>query len=205
MLKTWTSRAAVTALLTLPVLAVAGCAGSPAEAPASTPPASTAAAAPTSSVTATSQAAETGPVWPEARCQDEQLAAEFLDRPDLSGAGQEGFAILLTNVSEQACSYYGWPGMVLLDADGTLLTSSGDSPLTMEAEPGAIAPGEAVQVEAQLTAVGAYDCTPTTATTVRVLVTSDGAGAGIDAPADLQVCGDDGRSELQTGPSTPAP
>ena len=133
------------------------------------------------------------------------LGRPFLDRPDLSGAGQEGFAILLTNVSEQACSYYGWPGMVLLDADGTLLTSSGDSPLTMEAEPGAIAPGEAVQVEAQLTAVGAYDCTPTTATTVRVLVTSDGAGAGIDAPADLQVCGDDGRSELQTGPSTPAP
>jgi len=205
MLKTWTSRAALTALLTLPVLAVAGCAGSSAEAPATTAAASTTVATPTPSATATPQAEETGPIWPDDRCQDEQLAAEFQDRPDLSGAGQEGFAILLTNASEQACSYYGWPGMLLLDSDGTLLTSSGDSPLTMEAEPGAIAPGEAVQVEAQLTAVGAYDCTPTTATTVRVLVTSDGAGAGIDAPADLQVCGGDGRSELQTGPSTPAP
>ncbi|MDY0912310.1 DUF4232 domain-containing protein [Rathayibacter festucae] len=204
MLKTWTSRAALIALLTLPVLAVAGCAGSPVEAPAQTPSASTAVAAPTSSVSAAPQAAETGPVWPEDRCRDEQLAAEFVDRPDLSGAGQEGFAVLLTNVSEQACSYYGWPGMLLLDADGALLTSSGDSPLTMEAEPGAIAPGEAVEVEAQLTVVGAYDCTPMTATTVRVLVTSDGAGAGIDAPADLQVC-DDSQSVLRTGPSTSAP
>jgi hypothetical protein len=36
-----------------------------------------------------------------------------------------------------------------------------------------------------------------------VLVTSDGAGPGIDTPADLQVCGD-GRSDFSAGPSMPA-
>lgn len=126
-----------------------------------------------------------------------------MERPDLSAAGQQGFAIVLTNVSEQSCSYNGSPGVLLLGADGTLLTSRGDSPLTFDAEPGALASGESAQVEAQLTDVAAYDCTPTTATTVRVLVTSDGAGPGIDATAELQVCGD-ARSDLSAGPLTPA-
>ena len=66
------------------------------------------------------------PVWPDDRCQDEQLAAELVARPELSGAGREGLAIVLTNVSEQSCSYYGWPGVLLLGADGALLTSRDD-------------------------------------------------------------------------------
>lgn len=198
MMKTRAGRAALTALLALPVLALVSCAATPAETPGSSPT-----AAPTSAVTETPQAEETRPVWPKDRCQDEQLAAEFMERPDLSAGGKEGFAIILTNVSEQSCSYFGLPGVLLLGADGTQLTSSGDSPLTMDSSPGALGPGDSAQMEAKLTGVGAYDCTPTTATTVRVLVTSDGAGSGIDAPADLPVCGDT-RSELQTGPLTPA-
>lgn len=59
-----------------------------------------------------------------------------------------------------------------------------------EPEPGALAPGESFQVEALLTDVGTYDCAPTNATMIQVLVTSDSAGPGIDAPAALQVCGD---------------
>lgn len=195
-MKTRTSRAALTALLTLPVLALVGCAAAAAEAPASTP-----SSAPTSTATATPKPEPAGPVWPEDRCQDEQLASELVPRPELSGAGQEGFMIVLTNVSEQSCSYYGSPGVLLLGADGTLLTSTGDKPMGTP-EPGALHPGESAQVEGLLTEVGAYDCTPTTATTVRVLVTSDGAGQGIEAPADLQVCGD-ARSDLSTGPLVP--
>lgn len=38
---------------------------------------------------------------------------------------------------------------------------------------------------------------------IRVLVTSDGAGPGIDAPANLQVCGD-ALSDFSAGPSGPA-
>lgn len=204
MMKTRTGRAALTGLLTLPVLALIGCAAA-AEAPPSIR-----ASAPTSTATAAPQSEEAAdPVWPNDRCRDEQLAAELMERPDLSIAGKEGLAIVLTNVSEQSCSYFGSPGVLLLGADGTLLTSRDDSlgpagspGTTGDPSPGALAPGESVQVEGQLTEVGAYDCTPTTATTVRVLVTSDGAGPGIDAPADLQVCAD-ARSNLSIGSYIP--
>lgn len=202
MVKTRTSRAALTALLALPVLALLGCAAAVAETPAATP-AATPAGAPTEAEAEAPQAEDAAPVWPEDRCQDEQLAAELTRRPDLSEAGREGFSIVLTNVSEQSCSYNGIPGVLLFGADGTHLTSGGDSPLTLDFEPGALAPGESAQLEGQLTEVSAYGCTPTTATTVRVLVTSDGTGPGIDAAADLQVCGD-ARSELSTGPLVPA-
>ena len=201
MLKTRTGRAALAAVLTLPVLALLGCAVAATETPASSP-----VSAPTSTATPTTtpQREAADPVWPNERCQDEQLAAELVDRPDLSAANREGYMIVLTNVSEQSCSYYGWPGVLLLGADGTLLTSRDDKRIgPAEPEPGALAPGESFQVEALLTEVGTYDCTPTTATTVRVLVTSDGAGPGIDAPADLQVCGD-ARSDFSAGPSIPA-
>ena len=206
MLKTRTGRAALAALFTLPVLALLGCAAA-AETPASSPASaltSTATATPTPTATPQNEAAD--PVWPNDRCQDEQLAAELVDRPYLSTADQEGFAIVLTNVSEQSCSYNGSPGVLLLGADGALLTSrSGDtlgpvgSPgTTADPTPGALAPGESVQVEGQLTVASAYDCTPTTATTVRVLVTSDGAGPGVDIPTDLQVCGE-ARGDLSIG------
>ena len=197
MLKTRTGRIALTVLLMLPTLALVSCAVAAAEAPASTP-----VSAPTSTASPQNEAAD--PVWPNERCQDEQLAAELVDRPYLSTTDQEGFAIVLTNASEQSCSYYGSPGVLLLDVDGALLTSrSGDtlgpagSPgTTAEPTPGALAPGESVQVEGQLTVASAYDCT--TVTTIRVLVTSDGAGPGVDIPTDLQVCGD-ARSSLAIG------
>ncbi|WP_367948740.1 DUF4232 domain-containing protein [Rathayibacter sp. VKM Ac-2857] len=208
MTTTRTSRSTLALLLTVPVLALLSCAGSTAGASASTSaaaPASTATATPTSTASATPTGtpdAAAGPVWPEDRCQDTQLTAAVEDRPELSGAGQEGFAIVLTNASDQACSYFGWPGVLMLGADGTQLASAGTS--GAEAFPGALAPGESAQAEGQLSAVGAYDCTPTTATTVRVLVTSDGAGPGIDTPSEFQVCGGDGRSDFTTGPLTPA-
>lgn len=210
MVTTRTSRSTLALLLTLPVLALVGCAGSTAGAPASTStaaPASTATATSTSTAsatptpTATPDAAAAGPVWPANPCQDTQLTATVEDRPDLSGAGQEGFAIVLANASDQVCSYFGWPGVLMLGADGTQLTSAGT--WGAEAFSGALAPGESAQAEGPLSAVGAYDCTPTTATTVRVLVTSDGAGAGIDTPSDSQVCGGDGRSDFTTGPLMP--
>lgn len=204
MMKTRTGRVALTALLTLPALALVGCAAADTEAPASIPVVTS-----TSTATAAPQSEAADPIWPNDRCRDEQLAAELMERPDLSGAGQMGLAIVLTNVSEQSCSYFGSPGVLLLGADGTLLTSRDDSlgpagspGTTNEPSPGALAPGESVQVEGQLTEVGAHDCTPTTATTVRVLVTSDGAGPGIDAPADLQVCGGGG-SDLSIGSYIP--
>ena len=147
MMMTRCGRAVLTALLTLPVLAFVGCAAATAEAPAPTP-----VSAPTSTASPQSEAA--GPVWPNDRCQDEQLAAELVDRPYLSTTDQKGFAIILTNVSEQSCSYNGSPGVLLLDVDGTLLTSRGDSfgPVgspgtTAELTPGALAPGDSVQVE----------------------------------------------------------
>lgn len=128
---------------------------------------------------------------PNERCQDEQLAAELVERPDLSTATREGLAIVLTNVSEYSRSYYGGPGVLLLGADGAPLASRDDKIIgPIEPEAGALAPGEPAQVEALLTDVATYDCTPATVTTIRVLVTSDGAGPGIEAPADLQVCGD---------------
>lgn len=196
-MKTRTGRVALTALLALPVLALVGCAAAAAEAPAPTPT-----SAPTSTATAAPQREEEDPVWPNDRCRDEQLAVELVERPELSGAGQEGLAIVFTNVSEQSCSYYGSPGVLLLGADGALLTSRDDSlgpagspGTTNSPSPGALAPGESIQVEGQLTEVGAYDCTPTTATTVRVLISG---GSGIDVSSDMQVCGD-ARSDFSIG------
>lgn len=81
MMKTRMSRAALTALLTLPVLALVGCAAAAAETPASMP-----ASATTSTATAAPQREEADPVWPNERCQDEQLAAELMERPDGSAA-----------------------------------------------------------------------------------------------------------------------
>lgn len=207
-------RIALAALLTLSAVGLTACASAAADAsgrsradgPKSTAT-STATPSPTPTPSANPNAATdneaTTPVWPADRCQDEQLAAELVARPDLSGAGREGLGIVLTNISEQSCSYYGWPGVLLLGADGSLLTSRDDQMIGGEAVPGALRPGESAQVEALLTAVGAYSCTPTSATTVRVLVTSDGAGPGIDAPAALQVCGD-ARSDFSAGPLAPA-
>lgn len=202
MTKTRTGRAALTALLTLPVLALVGCAVAATEAPASTR-----AVAPTSTATAAPQSEAADPVWPNDRCRDDQLATELVERPALSGAGQEGLAIVFTNMSEQSCSYFGSPGVLLLGADGTLLSSRDDSlgpagspGTTGEPTPGALPPGESIQVEGQLTAVDAYDCTPTTATTVRVLISG---GSGIDVPSDLQVCAD-ARSDLSIGSYIPA-
>ena len=188
MLMTWTGRSALTALLMLPTFALVGCADGAAEAPEPT-----VASAPASSMTptATPHAGAAEPVWPNDRCQDEQLAAELVERPDLSTATREGLAIVLTNVSEQSCTYSGSPGALLLGADGTHLASRDDKILgPIEPEAGALAPGESAEAEALLTYVATYDCTPATVTTIQVLVTSDGAGPGIDAPADLQVCGD---------------
>lgn len=202
MTKTRTSRVALAALLTLPVLALVGCAAADAEAPAPT-----AAAASTSTETAAEAVAaedeEAGPVWPEDRCLDEQLDAEFTPRPDLSAAGQEGFEIVLTNVSEQSCSYFGGPpGVLFLDADGAILTGLGDAPVE-PSPPGALDPGESGKVEGRLAEIPGHECTTTTtATTVRLLVTSDGAGPGVDAPAELHVC-DHGWNDLWAGPFIP--
>jgi len=200
MIKNRTGRAALTVLTTFSVLTLVGCAGTSADAPASTPAAeATSTATPTPTPTPLAGAAS--PIWPTDPCQDTQLSAKVEDRPGLSEVGQEGFAIVLENTSEQACSYYGWPGVLMLGADGTQLISadtSGAEPL-----PGALAPGESAQMTGKLTAIGEYDCTPTTATTVRVLVTSDGVGPGIEAPSDFQVCGD-ARSDFSTGALSPA-
>jgi hypothetical protein len=142
----------------------------------------------------------TEPVWPDRPCGADHLSARFVADPNLSQAGAERFTIVLTNTSDRSCSYYGWPGALLLDANGAVLTRS--EPMTMAFSPGALAPDEAAHLEGQLTAADAYDCTPTVPTTIRVVFAEGDDRQGVDASTPLLVCDED-RTELMIGPFLP--
>ncbi|QTX05383.1 DUF4232 domain-containing protein [Agromyces archimandritae] len=190
--------AAPATLFAAAVLTLVGCTAPTGE----TPTTLSAEASPTAA--AAPRAKPVGPKWSDERCVDEQLTAEVVARREYSDAEIERFTIVLTNASDQACSYFGWPGVLLLDDDGNVQTSTDTSIGSKTPEPGTLAPGESTHTDAELTRISTYDCTPTIATTTRVRVTSDGAGPGIDAPSLFEVCADD-ESHLATGPQTPAP
>lgn len=137
-----------------------------------------------------------------AKCQDEQLALEYVARPDLSVAGASAFELVFTNATEAACSMWGWPGLVVESADGTRIGSSwavGDD----IGEPFVLENGDAAFVLGTAPDPAAWGCEPMTADHLRAYVTSDGAGPGVVGTAQIPVCAD-GSTVLEIGPFTAA-
>ncbi len=146
----------------------------------------------------------TPPEEPEplpAKCQDEQLTLEFVDRPDLSVDGASGFELVFTNASDTACSIWGWPGLIVESADGTRIGSSwtvGDM-----GDPFVLANGDTAIVLGTAPDPAAWGCEAVTADHLRAYVTSDGAGPGVVGAAPIPVCVD-GSTVLEIGPFTAA-
>ncbi|KQW08443.1 hypothetical protein ASC66_06040 [Leifsonia sp. Root4] len=133
---------------------------------------------------------EVTPETPEPpRCLDEQLELAVEALPDESGAGQSGFNLRFRNVSSDACTLWGWPGVSAVDAGGALIgypaqAVGGDGALvTMQPNGVAIS-------HVAVSAAGAYDCPAVTASGLRAFVTSDGAGHGVTVEHEIVVCGD---------------
>lgn len=142
------------------------------------------------SVTPETPAAVAPPAAPleSPRCLDEQLELAVEALPDESGAGQSGFNLRFRNVSRDACSLWGWPGVSAVDAGGALIgypaqAIGGDGALvTMQPNGVAIS-------HVAVSAAGAHDCPAVTAFGLRAFVTSDGAGPGVTVEHEIVVCG----------------
>ena len=147
----------------------------------------------------------TPPAEPEpplpAKCQDEQLTLEFVDRLDLSVAGASGFELVFTNTTDTPCSIWGWPGLVVESADGSRIGSSWT--IGEMGEPFVLANGDAAIVLGTAPDPAAWGCEATTADHLRAYVTSDGAGPGVVGTARIPVCAD-GSTVLEIGPFTAA-
>ncbi len=145
----------------------------------------------------------TPPEEPEplpAKCQDEQLTLEFISRPDLSVVGASGFELVFTNATDTPCSMWGWPGLIVESADGTRIGWSWAVGNDM-GEPFVLGNGDAAIVLGSAPDPAAWGCEAMTADHLRAYVTSDGAGPGVVAPAQIPVCAD-GSTVLEIGPLT---
>ncbi|MGW5498501.1 DUF4232 domain-containing protein [Streptomyces olivaceoviridis] len=73
---------------------------------------------PTGTGTGTAAASPAAPA--PKRCRTSDLKASL--GPDHPGAGQENFALVLTNRSPRTCSLYGFPGVAFVDGAGDAVT-----------------------------------------------------------------------------------
>lgn len=136
-----------------------------------------------------------------ARCQDWQLVMDYRERPDLSTPESIGFELVFANAASQPCSFDGWPGLVAEDADGARLTWALASGSTSER---VVLPPNGGQAVAEGTALqpAVLGCTAATSDRLRAYITSDGAGDGVVADAQVPVC-IDGSFTLSLGPLQP--
>ena len=127
---------------------------------------------------------------PPPHCIDEQLALAYESRPEYSGMGRYGFALVFTNVSPTACSFDGWPGVIAVDAAGDRIGgpafATGASSQLVVLEPGGAAESLALGA-----VTGVYDCVAVEAAGLRAFISSDGAGPGVALDRAFTVCDDD--------------
>ncbi|SHH41915.1 DUF4232 domain-containing protein [Streptomyces sp. 3214.6] len=79
---------------------------------------------------------------PSTRCRTADLRASI--GPNRPGAGQENFAVVLTNNSTRTCTVYGFPGIAFVDGGGEAVTPDpgravGQEEPTVTLKPGASA------------------------------------------------------------------
>ncbi|MEU2287062.1 DUF4232 domain-containing protein [Streptomyces sp. NPDC013178] len=104
---------------------------------------------------------------PSARCRTADLRASI--GPNDPGAGQENFAVVLTNGSGRTCTVYGFPGIAFVDGAGKAVTpdperATGQEEPTVTLNPGASAWSALTFTNPEVTGV-------TTVTPAAVLVT----------------------------------
>ncbi|MEW2288074.1 DUF4232 domain-containing protein [Streptomyces sp. NPDC047841] len=73
------------------------------------------------------------------RCRTSDLKASL--GPDHPGAGQQNFALVLTNRSPRACSLYGFPGVAFVDAAGDAVTPDPERATDQPRQRVTLAPG----------------------------------------------------------------
>ncbi|MEV5388424.1 DUF4232 domain-containing protein [Streptomyces sp. NPDC052721] len=116
--------------------------GAPTRTPAATAPGS---AAGGTSGTAEPTGTGTGAPSPAApapkRCRTSDLKASL--GPNHPGAGQENFALVLTNRSPRTCSLYGFPGVAFVDAAGEAVTPDPERATDQRRQRVTLAPGAA--------------------------------------------------------------
>jgi hypothetical protein len=125
------------------------------------------------------------------RCYQDELRA-WLGTPGNGAAGSTYYELEMSNVSGQACTLYGYPGVSALTSghqDGSAAARGGlHAPTLVLLEPGATS-----HVILRITDVGDYSpstCDPVTANTLRVYAPGDYAALLI--PFSVAACGDAG-------------
>jgi hypothetical protein len=134
-----------------------------------TPNASTSAtsAAPTRPSATTAPSASPATTASSVRCRTSDLRASI--GPNDPGAGQENFAVVLTNNSTRTCTVYGFPGIAFVDGADKAVTpdperATGQKEPTVTLKPGASAWSALTFTNPEVTGV-------TTVTPAAVLVT----------------------------------
>ncbi|MGW3461112.1 DUF4232 domain-containing protein [Streptomyces olivaceoviridis] len=74
------------------------------------------------------------------RCRTSDLKASL--GPDHPGAGQENFALVLTNRSPRTCSLYGFPGVAFVDGAGDAVTPDPERATDQPQQRVTLAPGD---------------------------------------------------------------
>ncbi|GKQ34095.1 DUF4232 domain-containing protein [Streptomyces sp. A012304] len=168
--------------------ALSGCTSDDAGKPSTATTATTATtAAATATATATVTVTEPGTEAPATaastapaaatgtRCHTSELRASI--GPDHPGAGQENFAVVLTNGSRRTCTVYGYPGLAFVDSAGDAVTPNPERSGAQEARKVALAPGASAW--SALTFANPALTGVTTVTPAAVLVTPPDETASI--------------------------
>ncbi|MGW2104044.1 DUF4232 domain-containing protein [Streptomyces olivaceoviridis] len=92
---------------------------------------------PTGTGTGTAAASPAAPA--PKRCRTSDLKASL--GPDHPGAGQENFALVLTNRSPRTCSLYGFPGVAFVDGAGDAVTPDPERATDQPQQRVTLAPG----------------------------------------------------------------
>ncbi|MGP4092296.1 DUF4232 domain-containing protein [Streptomyces sp. KR55] len=79
------------------------------------------------------------PVPATSRCHSSELRASI--GPDHPGAGQENFAVILTNGSHRTCTVYGFPGVAFVNSTGEAVTPDPERTTGQEERIVTLAPG----------------------------------------------------------------
>ncbi|WP_030177720.1 DUF4232 domain-containing protein [Streptomyces sp. NRRL S-813] len=124
----------------------------------------------------TGSAAAESPAAPtpaESRCHSAELRASV--GPNHPGAGQENFAVVLTNGSHRTCTVYGFPGLAFVDGTGQAVTPDPERTGGQDARVVTLAPGESAWSALSFTHPAVSGVT--TVTPAALLVTPPGETA----------------------------
>ena len=136
------------------------------------------------------------------RCYQTELRA-WLGVPGGGAAGSTYYELELSNISGQACTLYGYPGVSALTSghqDGSAADRTASHPSTLVL----LEPGATSHVILQITDVGNFPpsvCNPVTANTLRVYAPGD--YYALEIPFSVAACGTAGPIYLHVSATVP--